>query len=71
MDTSLIFAVLALIYACVSFSVAALMFAKGDVDENLGMARKILLFAILAVAWPILLVMLKCMVIEFRSCKGK
>ena len=60
-----------MIYAYVSFSVAAWMFVKGDVDENLGMARKILLFAILAVAWPIMLVILKCMVIEFRSCKEK
>jgi heme/copper-type cytochrome/quinol oxidase subunit 2 len=66
-----LFAVLALVYACVSVSVAVWMFTKGDVDEKLGMARKALLFAILVVAWPVLLVMLKCMVIEFRSCKEK
>ena len=69
MDALLILAVLAFVYVCVSVSVAAWMFAKGDVNEKLGMARKALLFAILVVAWPVLLVMLKCMVIEFRSCK--
>lgn len=71
MDALLILAVLAFVYVCLSVSVAAWMFAKGDVDEKLGMARKALLFAILVVAWPVLLVMLKCMVIEFRSCKEK
>lgn len=71
MDALIILAVLAFVYACVSVLVAAWMFAKGDVDEKLGIASKVLLFAILVVAWPVLLVMLKCMVIEFRSFKEK
>jgi hypothetical protein len=71
MDALLILAVLAFVYVCVSVSVAAWMLAKGDVDKKLGMASKILLFAILAVSWPILLIMMKCMVIEFKSCKEK